>query len=242
MNVLNFNRLDLIKRRIEASHERANKGGAEWVEGSLQLMIALREGKDYIPPHITFKNWLITNKLDFYSKDERSALLGLSTDLELARQLLTESKTQSYLTIWREHKNKFVKQAPKEKRKPVNRNMNRAAIYRSLKLGEDLVESLKGTSLDSAAELDELVVLNRGAAQGELTDIVQHLTAEAVAGKNVSALAYTASLGTTRKHIPTLHEAWRKNMVYAWKCASKEERTKFLTDMMDHIDEGTSHE
>jgi Protein of unknown function (DUF3102) len=70
-------------------------------------------------------------------------------------------------------------------------NPVRAMNLRKMKLGDETVGKLKGTSLDSAAELDELVVLNRGAPQGGHTEIVDQLVADAVAGKQVSAIECT---------------------------------------------------
>jgi hypothetical protein len=73
--------------------------------------------------------------------------------------------------------------------KPVVRNKDRNQIYRRMKLGDDTVDKLRGSSLDSAHELDELVTLNRGAPAGELTPLVRQLVADAVAGRDVSAVA-----------------------------------------------------
>jgi hypothetical protein len=61
-------------------------------------------------------------------------------------------------------------------------------IFREMKLGTDTVNKIKGTSLDQAVEMDELIYLNRGAQPGELTPIVAQLVADAAAGKDVSAL------------------------------------------------------
>lgn len=67
-------------------------------------------------------------------------------------------------------------------------NMSRTMILRRMKLGDEIVDKLAGTSLDRAEELDELVKLNRGAPEGELTPIVKDLVARAIAGEDVSAL------------------------------------------------------
>jgi hypothetical protein len=61
-------------------------------------------------------------------------------------------------------------------------------IHRTMKLDEATMAKIKGTSLDSAAEMDELNILNRGAEEGGLTDIVKLLVEDAAAGKNVSAI------------------------------------------------------
>jgi len=63
-----------------------------------------------------------------------------------------------------------------------------AEVARRTKLGNTTVNRLRGTSLGSAAEMDELVELNRGAPDGEHTEIVRALIAAAVAGEKVSAI------------------------------------------------------
>jgi hypothetical protein len=68
------------------------------------------------------------------------------------------------------------------------RNTERATIYRRMKLGDDTVDKLKGTSLASAREMDALIFLNRGAREGELTPEVEQLVADAIAGRTVSAV------------------------------------------------------
>jgi hypothetical protein len=62
-----------------------------------------------------------------------------------------------------------------------------------------VVEKLKGTSLDSAAEMRELVFLNRGAPEGGHTPEVTQLVAAAAAGADVSAIAYTKSGAAFRR-------------------------------------------
>jgi hypothetical protein len=240
MNVvaIGHNRLDFIKRRIAAGHERAEKGGAEWIEGSLEVAAALLEGREAIPSNITFRGWLIENKLDFYTKDDRMALLGLASDMALTRAILTETKSRSYLQIWRENKNRFRRASNmtgKRYTKPRNRTPGLAMQHRRMKLGDEIVDSLAETSLDSAAEMDELVMLNRGAEDGQLTDIVARLVADAIDGKDVSAIAETAKLGTVmRKHPKTLIEIWRKRMVFAWEQADLAEQHKLMEYLMDH--------
>jgi hypothetical protein len=68
-------------------------------------------------------------------------------------------------------------------------NRARRMNIRCSKLGEATITKLKGTSLDSAAELDELIMLNRGAPEGGHTARVKQLVEAAVAGKEVSAIA-----------------------------------------------------
>jgi hypothetical protein len=70
-------------------------------------------------------------------------------------------------------------------------------IHRTMKLDEATIVKIKGTSLDSAAEMDKLVILNRDAEEGGLTDTVKRLVEEAVAGKDVSAVGL--GLGPSKK-------------------------------------------
>jgi hypothetical protein len=59
--------------------------------------------------------------------------------------------------------------------------------HRRLKLGDEVVDGLKGTTLDSARELDALIYLNRGTRLGEILPEVQQLIDAAKSGKVVSA-------------------------------------------------------
>src|SRR5262249_20842614 len=63
-----------------------------------------------------------------------------------------------------------------------------AEVARRTKLGDTTVNRLRGTSLGSAAEMDGLIELNLGATNGEHTEIVKKLIADAMAGKEVSAV------------------------------------------------------
>src|SRR5262245_47594660 len=87
----------------------------------------------------------------------------------------------------------------KGRQQPAKRNLVRPQLYREAKLGADVMAKIRGTSLDSAAELDELVVLNRGAPQGGLTKPVAQLVAAAAAGQKVSAVEYTKSGAAFRR-------------------------------------------
>jgi hypothetical protein len=79
------------------------------------------------------------------------------------------------------------------------RNPTRGRLHREAKLGPEVVGKLEGTSLASAREQDELIVLNRGAAEGEHTEIVQDLVARAVKGEGVSAVS-CAKTGAAFRH------------------------------------------
>jgi hypothetical protein len=78
-------------------------------------------------------------------------------------------------------------------RKP--RNPAREKLHREMKLSPDVVEKIKGTSLDSAREQDALIRLDRGASEGGHTEDVKKLVEAAVAGKPVSAVALWKKAG-----------------------------------------------
>jgi hypothetical protein len=82
--------------------------------------------------------------------------------------------------------------------------------HRRRKLGDDIVDKLLGTSLGRADELDELVVLNRGAPKGELTKPVQQLIDLATAGEAVSVIRYVKSGGALRREEVNLDNAGEK--------------------------------
>jgi hypothetical protein len=76
----------------------------------------------------------------------------------------------------------------KARKQPVKR-VYTPAMHRAAKLGDDVVAKLKGTTLDNAREMDALVMLNRGAPEGEHTETVKRLITAAATGKAASAIA-----------------------------------------------------
>ena len=237
---IGHNRLDYLRRRIIEGHERANRGGAEWVEGSLQMAEALREGREAVPANISFREWLKQNNLDFLSHHDRAALINLGENLALARVVLTETDHKSYERIWAQNKSRFTSARKTPiKRKTRTTLPGQGMVNRIMKLGEETVAALKGTSLDSAMEMDELIMLNRGSPPGEHTEIVKRLIADAVAGKPVSAVAETRI--TLRSHNKSssfdIEAAWIKRMVAPWTLADQDRRTKLLIYLSDDLDE-----
>src|SRR5215469_4226278 len=90
------NRLAWLARKIQASHDRCIKGGADWIEASIELATSLREGSDSCPSNISFSEWLKTNGLNFYNHSDRNALIQMARNPELMRTVLAESKSRSY--------------------------------------------------------------------------------------------------------------------------------------------------
>ena len=240
ISFIGHNRLDFIRRSLIEGYDRTVKGGAEWVEGSLQVAAALREGRDAVPTNIAFSAWLKQNKLDFYLRHDRAALINLAFDLDLMRTILMETDSRSYQRIWGANKSRYPshrKTHESKRKRRRDRNPGRAMIHRTMKLGEATMAKIKGSSLDSAPEMDELVILNRGAAEGELTDIVRRLVDAAAAGKDVSAIAETAKMNTVRRTSQrSLVDAWRKRMVSTWQLADDNERKALLSYLVNSLD------
>jgi len=214
--------LDDLAVRIKEGHVRAVKGGAEWVEGSLEVAAALYEARERHHADINFSQWLRKNNL-IYKPHDRTALIDLGSDSVLARTILTETNSRSYELIWRQNKQRFANARKPARRKRSSTPRHSGTCHRAMKLGEETLAKLKGTSLDRADELDELVVLNRGAELGKLTPTVQKLVDEAASGEIVSALTVAG-----RHKAPSLIEAWKKRMVHAWTAASDDEQNELM--------------
>jgi len=186
--------------------------------------------------------------------DRQKALVGLiartpeKSDRQIAKEIGVDHKTIAGARAKGEATGevspveKRVGGDGRARRQPARepRNLTRAMHHRRMKLGDEVVDSIKGTSLDSAAELDQLIVLNRGVALGELTPIVKRLVDDAVAGENVSAVHESNKLNVTGriKHLPTLLEFWRKNAIAVWQRANADEREQFVLWLTDQINEG----
>jgi ribosomal protein L18E len=235
--------LDQIKRRIIEGHDRLGKGHAEWVEGSLQIATALLEGRECMPADVSFSQWLKDNKLDFFHGHDRAALLKLATNLELAREVLSKAESRSYRLIWQQAKGRFDSAVKPHTEKPGRRKRQRKSasvlkINRAIKLGEDTIALIHGTSLDSSEEQDELIVLNRGMPHGELNDTVRKLVEDAVAGKAVSAIAMGAAI---EKRAPLsankLIDAFKKRMTFIWRQCDIEACEALIYYLIDDVED-----
>jgi hypothetical protein len=251
-NLFYENRLQILANRIASAYDRLSASNTDFAEGSLELAAALLAGREAMPANIAFAAWLQERGLDHYNKNDRAALIELAHDPALARKVLTETRSRSYQLILREYKkeqqktmaNTDIPRVPSTRMQRKKRGYlkGRADLHRRAKLGDAMVEALKDTSLARSEELDELVFLNRGAAQGEHTEIVKQLVADAVAGKMVSARAYSAANSTAQIRKPNLLAAWNKRMVNAWAQASSAEQNKFVLYLMDQMKKGPGHD
>ena len=246
-------RIERIRAEINAGMARisAGVGRAEWTEGTLQIAAALRDAKAMVPTGTAEKEWFQEHHLDYFPANERIALVGLASNIDVARDLLNRVERRSYQNIWNQHRHLFVPDAPKKpkpeskpkpeaetdaerKHKRIYAPRNRSMIHYTLKLGEETMAKLRGTSLDSGKEYEELLMLNRGAEEGTLNPIVQQLVDDAAAGKAVSALAVAAQqFGVLPKRVvKDLQLAWTKRMTHPWQLAKLQERADLLVHLL----------
>jgi hypothetical protein len=237
--VTQFDRLAAVRVSLAKGHERAKSGGSEWAEGVREVASAFRRARELIPADVAFGGWLREQGLDFYSADERDALVEMAGDMEALTAALTTAPSRSIRSVYatmqviKGNVPALALEPESRKMKPVSRknqegSRSRAMMLREMKLGKWVMRKIKGTSLDSAAEMDELIVLNRGAPEGKLHPHVKRLVARAANGEDISAVAASTEMGGRTTRATTLIEAWRKRMVMTWELADDDERVKFL--------------
>jgi hypothetical protein len=243
-----------IKQRILAAQERIGRGEADWLEGTLEIAVALLEARAEVgDDNNRFNHWLKFNKLDFYTKDDRAALIHVGADLPLARTVYTEESTMSVRALWgrmRERYRKDKKESglrnaaktpndteptskpadPMRQRPP--RSTKRGLIARTIKLGPDTIARIKNTPLDTPQEMDAMIELNRIDQS-----ITERLMDEAAAGSNsVSAVAEVTRIG--RKPGPTgkkLIEEFNRRMHSIWRSSSPNAQTGLIEHLMNNM-------
>lgn len=103
--------MNILADRIRIAFERTEKGRAEWIEGSLELAVNLKEGRLRCGEDDTqFGMWLVENRLerDKLGPDNRAALINMATNIPLAHRILLESESSSWRLIWElEMKDRF---------------------------------------------------------------------------------------------------------------------------------------
>ena len=92
---------------IDTAFERTKCGHQEWIDGSLDLAAALAKARKAFKHNADFGGWLVKNKHDHVSKDDRAGLIGLGRDLKLAREVLEKTTSNSYQHIWKAEKSRF---------------------------------------------------------------------------------------------------------------------------------------
>jgi hypothetical protein len=237
-------RVERLRAEITAARTRlqAASNRADWTDISLQIGALLLEAKDLVPTGTAINDWFKTNKLDFYSANERIALSGLASKPEIGRTVLNQTNKLTYQTTWNQNRHLYGVPGAMKPENPEEREhkrktyapRNRMMIHYTLKLGEETIAKIRGTSLDSSKEYDELLMLNRGAELGELTPIVRQLVEDAAAGKQVSALALSAKqFGVLpRRVVKDLRMGWAKRMTASWQLATLQEKADLIVHLL----------
>jgi hypothetical protein len=153
--------------------------------------------------------------------------------------VLAESDSRSYQLIWRANKNRFrsITNTADRRGRKLRAPRGSDRLFRTMKLGEEVMGKIKGTSLDNADEMDELVVLNRGAEQGELTDVAKQLIERAAAGEHVSAIAEGVKMGGRRSIAAfDLTVNWKRRMIASWKLAKPKERVELIEHLIADLE------
>jgi hypothetical protein len=106
-------RLDLRVERYRNIRDKITCGREQWIEGTLELAVFMREARIDYPDHTVFSRWLERNELKKISKDERTALLWMADNQAEARELLTRTTFKSWDTIYRRRPNRALRVSPK---------------------------------------------------------------------------------------------------------------------------------
>src|SRR5262249_15522898 len=119
---IGHNRMPHIAKRIQDAYDRTIKIDCDWVEASVELAIALREGSENTPGNMSFSYWLKSNNLDnVLNANDRAALISMARDPELMRTVLKETPSRSYQLIWRHYKSHFTSARKKPASAPKRR-------------------------------------------------------------------------------------------------------------------------
>jgi hypothetical protein len=103
MTVINMpTPMSVLADRIRMAYERTQKGKQEWIEGTIELAVALAEARGRYPADRNFAHWLVENDLDEIGKNDRSALIGMAMHLDITRRVLQETERLSWRYIWEE--------------------------------------------------------------------------------------------------------------------------------------------
>lgn len=147
-NVIDMNDkiLENIGARIDTAWRHVKESDANWVESSIDLMQALREGRERFKADQDFGKWLDDGH-DHWNKNDRAALIGMAGDLALAREVLTQTDRRSYDRIWREVKDRFphTRKPPKAKTEP---KPDKPPRMRGLQLDPEVAKKIAEEVLD----------------------------------------------------------------------------------------------
>jgi len=112
--------LEGLAEQIRRGHELTVLGTQNWVEGSIVLGKALCAARTAFPSNVAFGDWLKASGLDFYNKDDRSALVNLGKFPAMMHEILTGTKSRSYQHIWQAAKSGYPSSSIEEDNNVIN--------------------------------------------------------------------------------------------------------------------------
>jgi len=125
--------LSRLEKLIEKDLDAIKNHWASFTNSFLSLSAHLKEARDYFPQNDLFGAWIDNNpKLKEIGHQDRAALLNLAKDLNLAKEVLSKTRSKSPQLIWREAQPLYEEKGLVETRKRVkterpvlNENHNR---------------------------------------------------------------------------------------------------------------------
>lgn len=164
--------LQNIGARIDAAYRRVRESDTSWVEGSLELMQALREGRDRFPADQAFGQWLKDGGHDHVSDHHRAALLGMSTDMDIAREVLAQTDRRSYRMIWDEVKGRFDS-AAKPRRTTKQTSSDKPPRKSGLRLAPEVEKKVSKDVLDEGLSYTEAAAKNNAGGKTVVEKVVE---------------------------------------------------------------------
>lgn len=90
-----------IADRIRVAYEKCERASEDWINNTLELAAALKEGRDLCGnDDRAFGIWLVEHDLELFSRHDRAALIGIAKNPELSRIKLMETDRRSWQLIW----------------------------------------------------------------------------------------------------------------------------------------------
>lgn len=202
--------LERIGQRIDQAWQRTRKGADEWIEGSLELAQALAEGRGRFSADKAFGDWLVLERHDHVNKNDRAALIGMATDLALAREVLTKTESRSYDLIWRGVQDRFpsVRKPDKPKR---GRRAKGTGTSKATHQRDKAREAIEAMEANGEIVLRDTVVKRARVSNGTAdTAIAEHFaTKEATAKAHQTAAEDQDIAGVSAKGKIKLEDAIR---------------------------------
>jgi hypothetical protein len=236
--------VEKIGYAIRDGHERMQRGEQEWIEGALVVASSLYAARQRFASDNEFGRWLKKSGHNYFTKDDRAALIAMGADAQILRKAPVARKINSFRLIYQEHKEWFRTIAkpthskePTRGRERIQRRPRRRATkqityaIRREKLGDDYAK-IKGSSLDRTPEMAALLDL-RAAAPQQAAALIER----AAAGKPVSAIA---AITVIKKNAPEttgeqLIEAWKHSkMLRLWFLGTLEAQDQLIKFMQEH--------